>query len=323
MIMLAPTRPSTLLCPYAPAFYVKVRSPASAGPLCKVDGFAGLGYRLPEKFQGVVRHLFGRNAGDHRRGVSAGVIQEASAADRAVQAPGESRAVSGARQGGGVYKVRTPVDTDGRRPDSHCQMQRPGVVGDDDLGQSIPHGGELLRRPPAPGISSAGMQGDQSAFIFLDRASGLSEIPVRHREAWLQVRRTCADQAHNLQIPEYLRLVVDVGHVAVKGYCLWGFHARRDPCPEPANKRVGVAPAAVHLERQVEPLLPHAREEALQFLLVLVHARIGAVDPRGGWDGDRTLDRLGPSGEKLGLKGATEQRDLRSRISLPERPERR
>src|ERR671920_961863 len=191
------------------------------------------------------------------------------------------------------------------------------------LGQSIPHGGELLRRPPAPGTPGAGMQGDQSAFIFVDRVPGLGEVLVRHREAWLQVLRTRADQARNLQIPEYLRLVVDVGHVAVKGYCLRGFQARRDPCPEPANERVGVAPAAVHLERQVEPLLPHAREEALQFLLVLVHACIGAVDPRGGWDGDRTLDRLGPSGEKLGLKGATEQRDLRSRISLPERAERR
>src|SRR5215207_552398 len=190
-------------------------------------------------------------------------------------------------------------------------------------GQSIPHGGELLRRPPAPGISGAGMQGDQGVFVFLNRTSGLSEIPVRHREAWLQVRRTRADQAHNLKIPEYLRLVVDVGHVAVKGYCLRGSHARRDPCPEPANERVGVAPAAVHLERQVEPLLPHAREEALQFLLVLVHARIGSVDPRGGWDGARTLDRLEPSGEKLCLKGATEQRDLCPRISLPERPERR
>src|SRR5918997_6587074 len=207
--------------------------------------------------------------------------------------------------------------------------QRPVFLDADDghvgacSGQSIPHVGELLRWPPAPGIAGPRMQGDQSAFVFLNRTPSLSEVLVRHREVWLQVLRTRADEACDLQVPEYLRLVVDVGHVAVEGYCLRGLRARRDPRPELADERVGVASAAVQLERQVEPLLPHAREETLQFLLVLVHARIGAVDPRGGWDGDRTLDRLGPSGEKLGLKGATEQRDLRSRISLPERPERR
>ncbi len=189
--------------------------------------------------------------------------------------------------------------------------------------QSVPYGGELAGGPPAPLVARPRMQRDEGYAVLWNRVSGLGQVLLRNRETRLQVCRASTDKARHLQVPEVLRLVVDVGYGAVEGRGVGCPGARRDPRPEPSDEGVGVAAAAVHLERQVEALLPHLRKEALQLLLVLIHACVGAVDAGGGGDGDRVRDRLATAREEPRLEGAAQERDLRLRVSLLERPKRR
>src|SRR5215218_7141898 len=116
-----------------------------------------------------------------------------------------------------------------------------------------------------------------------------------------------------------LRLVVDVGYIAVERRRSRGPCTRRDPGSKPADEGVRVPAAAMHLERKVETLLLHARKETLQILLVFVHARVRTVDPRGGGDGDRAVGRTGSFGEELLVPHVPEQRDLCLRISCLKR----
>src|SRR5215203_5273752 len=77
------------------------------------------------------------------------VVEKSNFADRASCTPGEGWAVPGAHGRTGVNEVGAPVDPEGRRPDSHRQVQRAGVVGDDDRAPTQKTGEPAKREPPA------------------------------------------------------------------------------------------------------------------------------------------------------------------------------
>ena len=99
---------------------------------------------------------------DHRSVVVAVVARKKiGAAEGAVEMPGQRRTVPGAGEGAGDYEVGGPVDPHRRRPGRDRQMQRLGVVGDDD--------GAPTQQPrePAQGETPAEVEGSvRHAFCY-------------------------------------------------------------------------------------------------------------------------------------------------------------
>jgi hypothetical protein len=132
-------------------------------------------------------------------------------------------------------------------------------------------------------------------------AARFVQVVVRHRKPWLQIGRVCPDEFDQFQIADDLRLVIDIGQPAIQSNRVGVAQAHVDPRPQSPEKRIGVAPPAVHLNGQVKLLLRHRLEEALEAggrgglgLPVVTHA----LDAR---QGNHAIDWPWPVAQKSGV----------------------
>src|SRR5919199_6065961 len=121
------------------------------------------------------------------------------------------------------------------------------------------------------------------------------QVCVRDLDARLQNRRHRPNQRNDLQVPENLRLKVDIRHPAVEQW-----RVRRDELggylgARPEQEWVGIVPA-VDLYGEIEPLPGHRGEEGIEFRRAVRDIVIVVVDSSIVWDNDDPVDRSGPAG---------------------------
>lgn len=101
-------------------------------------------------------------------------------------------------------------------------------------------------------------------------------------------------------------LIAQVGEPAIERRDSFGAQSGGVAGSEPADEGVGVAPAAVNLDRQVETFLRHRREEARN-RGGTIDMIFGLSDVMIGWYRDDPIYRAGSFDQECREPGLTEQ----------------
>ena len=169
---------------------------------------------------------------------------------------------------------------------------------DEDVGvERVADGAEALRGPAPPGVRGARVQHDRRAAAVGDDRRGRLAVVVGQLQHRLVPDGPRADQPNHFEVPEDLGLVVRVAHPAVQRWRVIGAQPGGDPRAQRGDQRVGVAAAAVQLDRQVEALGAHRGHER-------------RVDVRQRRQLHHPVDRPRAPGQEPGMPRGAEQHDL-------------
>ncbi|MFD2352906.1 hypothetical protein ACFSTC_31845 [Nonomuraea ferruginea] len=143
----------------------------------------------------------------------------------------------------------------------------------------------------------------------------LRPVARRHGQARLGQAGVAAHQCRDLQIPHRLVLEVDVPYPPVQRRRVRGAEPGRRPRAERPHERVGVAPAAVDLHRQVEARLPQPLQQPGRRPVAV----LGGGHPGDRRERDHLVHRARPPGQEVGVPRQGEQRELGVRVGVPDR----
>jgi len=204
------------------------------------------------------------------------------------------------RPGGAAHPADDPVD----------QVALGAGTRDEDVGvERVADGAEALRGPAPPGVRGARVQHDRRRAAVGDDRRGRLAVVVGQLQHRLVPDGPRADQPNHFEVPEDLGLVVRVAHPAVQRWRVIGAQPGGDPRAQRGDQRVGVAAAAVQLDRQVEALGAHRGHER-------------RVDVRQRRQLHHPVDRPRAPGQEPGMPRGAEQHDLGRGIGGPQRLER-
>src|SRR5579883_2557005 len=143
--------------------------------------------------------------------------------------------------------------------------------------------------------------GDQRLVGRRHDAQRLGQVTRGDGDTGRQRARQGADQRHHLTVAQDLRLVEVIGYPAIQGYGVGRLQAGRHASAEAPDERVGVTPAAVQLNGQVEVLRAHRGEELFYGALLALWSILGDTDSSHRRHDDDPIDRPGATRKEADL----------------------